>query len=120
MPRRRHISTRERVKIFEREKGICHFCDVKIFGEREDWDVSHEIPLELGGDDEGPNLRVAHRKCHKLHTAKVDAPAIAKSRRVRAKHMGAKAPSRNPLPGGKQSKWKQKIGGGWVLRDSER
>jgi hypothetical protein len=31
----------------------------------------------------------------------------------------AKRPARNPLPGGRASKWKRKLGGGAVRRDAE-
>ena len=115
MTRRRRISTRERLAIFEREKATCHLCDGKIDGTLEAWDVSHEIPLELGGDDEGDNLRVAHRKCHRLHTAERDIPQIAKAKRVQRKHIGAHRP-RATLPGSKGTRWKRKIDGTVVPR----
>jgi hypothetical protein len=117
MAKRKHVSTRERMRLFMLHKGICHFCELPIDGTREAWDISHEIPLELGGADDDSNRKPAHReKCHRPHTAAVDAPAIAKSRRIRAKHIGAKAPSRRPLPGGKNDKFKRTIGRGTVLR----
>ncbi len=79
MTKRRNISTRERVKIFVREGGVCHICHGAItIGQL--WDVSHDIPLELGGDDHGDNLKVAHRNpCHREHTRLVDVPYIAKA-----------------------------------------
>jgi 5-methylcytosine-specific restriction protein A len=91
---RRRISAKERVAIFTREAGLCHMCKGAVtVGQA--WDISHDIPLELGGADEGENLKVAHRTCHRDHTAAVDAPAIAKAKRREAAHMGAKtAPSK--------------------------
>ena len=112
---RRRITTKERVAIFEREKGICHFCNMKV-QTGQDWDVSHEIPLEMGGDDHGANLRVAHRSCHRTYTHKVDIPRIAKTKRMKAKNLGA-VKSKTPLPGGKASKWKRKMDGTVVLRN---
>ena len=109
--KRKHVSTRDRLRIFEKHGGICHLCDLKIDGTREPWDVSHDIPLEMGGKDDDENRKPAHRACHRAHTAEVDAPAIAKSRRVRAKHIGAKAKSRNPIPGSKGTRFKKKLDG---------
>jgi hypothetical protein len=84
----------------------------------QDWDVSHEIPLEAGGLDDASNWLVAHRTCHHQHTAKVDAPLIAKVKRIHQRHIGAKK-SRNPMPGGRGSKWKKKMDGSVVLRDQD-
>jgi 5-methylcytosine-specific restriction enzyme A len=112
---RKSLSTRIRVKIFEKEGGICHFCNIRV-GAGQEWDVSHEIPLELGGADDMSNWRVAHRKCHRTHTATVDIPRIAKTKRSYAKHIGAKV-SRNPMPGSRRSKFKRKMDGTVVPRD---
>ncbi len=112
---RRHISTKARVAVFERHKETCHLCAGRI-NAGEEWDISHAIPLAIGGADDESNWLPAHRKCHRLHTASVDAPRIAKTKRQYAAHIGAKAPSRNPLPGSKASGWKRKMNGEWVKR----
>lgn len=96
--KRRRISTKERLRIFAAEGGVCHLCLGKV-QPGEAWDVSHEVPLELGGEDGGDNLRVAHAKCHRAHTAKTDVPRIAKAKRREAAHLGAKAPSRHSPAG---------------------
>jgi hypothetical protein len=83
----------------------------------EEWDVSHDIPLEAGGKDDESNWLVAHRKCHRVHTSKVDAPLIAKVKRIRHAHLGAKLKSKNPLPGSKHSKFKRKMDGTVIRRD---
>ena len=116
MTARKSISTRERVRLFALHGGRCHLCGGRVqVGEA--WDISHELPLELGGSDDDENRQIAHRKCHRAHTAAVDAPAIGKMRRREAKHLGARAPSRHPLPGGRASPWKRTINHGWVRRD---
>jgi len=107
---RRRISTRERVDIFQRNDGRCHLCGTRIIA-GEAWEVSHDTPLEMGGADEGDNLKPAHVKCHRAHTAQVDIPQIRKAQRREAKHLGCKAPSRRPMPFGKASKWKKKLTG---------
>jgi 5-methylcytosine-specific restriction enzyme A len=111
--RRRHLSPKDRTEIFSRENGICHFCNGKIIV-GESWDISHEIPLELGGDDYGSNLRVAHHKCHRDYTAKKDIPTIAKVKRIEAKHRGIR--KRSKFACSKDSPFKKKISGEVVRR----
>lgn len=90
MTTRRRIPGTERLEIFIREGGICHICGGKISGKP--WDISHEIPLEMGGADDGENLRIAHRACHQMHTAEYDIPAIRKAQRIERKHAGIRKP----------------------------
>ena len=90
-------------------------CNMKVI-HGEEWDVSHEIPLEAGGKDDESNWLVAHRKCHRRHTAKVDIPLIAKVKRIQARHLGIKK-AKSPMPMGKNSKWKKKMDGSVVLRN---
>jgi len=111
---RRRISTRERIDIFQRNDGRCHLCGLKI-GVGEPWDVEHIVPLAQGGDDHGDNLAPAHRHCHAAKS-KQDATNTSRAKRREAIHLGAKAPSRNPLPGGKRSAWKKKLDGRTVPR----
>jgi hypothetical protein len=44
-----------------------------------------------------------------------DVGNIAKAKRRYARDIGAKT-SRNPMPGGRASKWKRKLSGQWVRR----
>jgi 5-methylcytosine-specific restriction protein A len=113
---RRHISTTKRVDLFKRMGGVCHLCHGKV-NAGEGWDVSHVIPLELGGADDESNWDVAHRTCHRAHTAAVDQPAIAQAKRREARHIGAHR-SRTPMPCGRDSIWKRTMSGKVVRRDA--
>jgi len=73
--------------------------------------------LRAGGADDASNWLVAGRKCHRRHTAEVDIPLIAKVKRKHYAHIGVKR-SKSPLPGGRHSKWKRKMDGTVVRRDS--
>lgn len=114
--KRVRITGKMRADVFMSRGGLCHLCNMKVVP-GEEWDVSHEIPLEAGGSDTPDNWYVAHRKCHRTHTATVDAPLIAKVKRIHQRHIGAKPKSKNPLPGSKNSKWKRRMDGTVVRRD---
>jgi 5-methylcytosine-specific restriction protein A len=109
MTPRRKISDMQRERIFLARGGVCHLCERKI-RVGENWDVSHDRPLALLGEDGGDNLKVAHQTCHKVHTATEDMPRIAKAKRQARKHLGIRKPPAF------RSKWKKKISGEVVLR----
>lgn len=114
MTNRRRISARDRETLLERERGLCHLCGLHVdVGQA--WDVSHEIPLACGGADDETNRRCAHRRCHRAHTAAVDAPWIAKTRRQRQAHNGAKE-SAGTIHAGSCHMGADRFGGGGVRR----
>lgn len=96
MTKRKRISARDLVALFSRKRGICHLCG-GIITPPEPWDVSHDRPLAMGGADDASNWDIAHRRCHKAHTAGVDVPQIAKAKRREAKHLGAKPAPAKPI-----------------------
>ena len=112
---RRSLSTRERVRLFTLHGGACHICGGKIDGTREAWEVEHILPVALGGDESDDNRKPAHVKCHKGKTAE-DIGRIRKADRQQARHIGAKARTRNPLPGSRCTRWKKKLDGTVVPR----
>lgn len=115
--RRKTFSTKERARLFALHGGVCHICGGKIDGTREAWDVEHVVPFALTRDNSDENCQPAHReKCHAEKT-KGDVKSIAKAVRVAARNQGAKAPSRNPMPGSRASGWKRKMDGTIVRRE---
>ncbi|RMC33732.1 HNH endonuclease [Paracoccus alkanivorans] len=114
---RRTWTAKRKLAVFEAHGGICHICGGKILV-GQSWDLEHVIPLAMGGEDDESNVAPAHSKCHRIKTSK-DAAQIAKANRVRARHFGAKPDRRAVIPGSKKSKWKRKLNGQTVLRESE-
>ncbi|MBO9398765.1 HNH endonuclease [Shimia sp. R9_2] len=114
MPRRKRTPL-QRAAIFQAHDGTCHICGEKIDGTREKWELEHIVAYELTRDDSDENLAPAHVSCHKQKTRK-DKAAIAKAKRVNAKHIGAHQPKSN-LPGSRASKFKRKLDGTVVPRD---
>lgn len=108
MTARRSLSTMQRERIFLENGGICHLCERKIRA-GEPWDVSHDRPLALLGEDGGKNLKVAHRTCHKVQTQEEDAPRIVKARRQSAKHLGIKKRSTFPKAPPGYNPWTRRI-----------
>ena len=115
--KRKNITPRLRLKIWEAHKGICVLCSAKIDGVRERWVAEHVIPLSLGGEDAESNMGPAHEACaiKKTFGRTGDIAKAAKAKRVKSKHLGIKK-SKNPLPGGKGSKLKKKMDGSVVPR----
>ena len=115
--KRKNMTPRLRLKIWETHKGICVLCRDKIDGVRERWVVEHLVPLALGGEDAESNMGPAHEGCALVKTfgKSGDIAKAAKAKRVKSKHLGIKK-SKNPLPGGKGSRLKKKIDGSVVPR----
>lgn len=111
--KRPEFSRRTKLQAWDRCGGHCEKCGRKIRpGDGPEYD--HLIPAELSGTADLDNCQVLCRWCHAEKTAD-DAHTIAKGRKVRARHANANTPKRQ-LPGGKGSRLKRKIGGGWVER----
>lgn len=85
--KRRSLSNTARAKLFEAHGGVCHICSAKIQA-GEAWEAEHVIPLAIGGEDGGDNLKPAHVKCHASKT-KRDRQTISKTERMRLKNIGA-------------------------------
>lgn len=108
---RTEFSDKVKVQAFERCGGCCDGCGVKIVpGNGPEYD--HRLPDALGGTATLENCDVLCRNCHGAKTAKVDVPAIARAKRLHRKQIGAASKPRSKLAGGKDGRWKRKVGGG--------
>lgn len=116
---RKKLTPSQRLRIWERDKGVCSLCSLKIDGVREPWIVEHLRALELGGEDTEANLGPAHKSCAdaKTNGPNGDHAMAAKAKRNKKAELGLKK-SRNPLPGSKGSKWRKKMNGQVVRRDA--
>lgn len=107
------VPPRVRLRIFEREGGICHISKRKIMAS-DLWDLDHKIALINGGEHRESNLFPALRDKHREKT-RAD---VAEKKAVRAKrlrHLGIHKSSK-PLPGSKASGWRHKMDGTWERR----
>ena len=107
------IPDRVKLRAFERAGGCCQECGRKIVAET--WHCDHITPLWDGGEHREGNLQCLCVGCHWLKTG-AEASQRAEGRRHRKRVAGIKPKSRNPLPGGRGSQWKAKIGKGWERR----
>jgi 5-methylcytosine-specific restriction endonuclease McrA len=95
--KRRSIGRVMRTRIFDRDKGKCCLCGLKIDAPKDKWILEHLKPLWLGGADDESNMAPAHYSCA-IEKTKAEAPVKAKSDRVRANHLGIKK-RRRTIPG---------------------
>lgn len=78
-PPRPSMSKVRRLRIWERDKGVCYLCASRVQA-GEEWDVEHKTAWALSYDDSDGNLAVAHKHgCHAAKT-KVDVKTIAKAK----------------------------------------
>ena len=113
--RRSKLTSRQRLSIWERARGICVLCDQAIDGVRERWIIEHIRALELGGSDEPDNMGPAHETCGRSKT-RDDHRSAAKAKRQKIHHLGA-AHAKRPMPCGRRSRWKKRLDGTIVPRE---
>lgn len=111
---RTEFSKKTKLEAYTRANGHCEVCTAKLFVGKFQYD--HVIPDALGGEATLSNCRVACSACHSTKTREQDIPFIARAKRRAAKHIGAKASTSRPLPGGRNSKFRKKISGEVVPR----
>ena len=83
---RQEFSTKTKMAAFDRAKGMCESCGQKIIGRAE---YDHALPDFFGGKPDLSNCQCLCSKCHRLKTSTADVPRIAKTKRTKAKTVGA-------------------------------
>lgn len=93
------IPPRVRLRVFERDGGICQCgCEMVIFpGDK--WQTDHTVALINGGENRESNLRTLLVKHHASKTA-ADVAEKSRVNRKRAAHLGIKK-RRRTIPGRK-------------------
>lgn len=109
------IPPRVKLRVFERDGGRCKECTRKVGPGHMPFQIDHATAIINRGENRESNLQVLCSHCHAIKTGQ-DVAEKSKVARVRSKHLGIKKPSR--FPGSRGSKFKQKIGGGVVYRDT--
>jgi hypothetical protein len=102
--------------VFEAHDGVCALTGRKI-RPGDAWECDHAVALINGGEHRESNLQPVLKQAHKEKT-RADVARKAKDARVRKKSLGLHK-SKFPLPGGRDSNLKRKVGGGVVRRDEE-
>lgn len=113
---RKEFSKAIKVAAFKRACGHCEDCRAFLAPGKFEYD--HDLADGLGGEPTLENCVVRCHSCHGKKTTTHDVPMIAKANRIRAKHIGAKSPSKNPVPGSKNTPFKKKFNGTTVRRDA--
>lgn len=109
------IPRRVRIRIVDKQDVICGCgCGVKLGQCGEGIEFDHIKALVNGGENREKNIQALRTPCH-LKKTKIDVAEKSVVRRKRAKHLGIET-QKKPLPGGRNDKYKRKIGGGTVLR----
>ena len=109
------IPLRVRVRVFLKYDGICQCGCSRRVGVGEIWQLDHRKSLSNGGEHRESNLQPLLISHHKAKTRR-DVAEKSLIARKRAKHIGAKPKSRNPIPGSKGSGFRRKMDG-TVVRD---
>jgi len=86
---RKPLTPRERLSLFEKEKGLCQLCQQMIVGAK--WRDEHMRALGLGGTNKWDNRAPVHIECAEAKN-KDDLPRIAKAKRQKQAHLGIKGP----------------------------
>lgn len=104
---RRPFPARVMVAAYERSMGSCEKCGGLLVTGRINYD--HVIPDAMGGEPTVDNCAVLCKACHDDKTHRRDVPAIAKVKRIRAKHIGARKPSSFPKAPEGYNPWTRRI-----------
>lgn len=112
---RQEFTKRVKLDAWERCGGRCegNCGGAKLYPGK--YEFHHDTECTFGGQATADNCLVLCIACHSAITRK-RASVIAKSNRVRERHLGIKRVSGRPLPGTKASGWRRKLNGTWERR----
>ena len=106
--KREEFSKRVKLSAWERSGGRCQVCSAKLFPGNIEYHHSQECTF--GGDATEENCVVVCRSCHSAITQK-QAAVIAKSNRVRNRHLGIKKHTSHPILGSRASGLRKRMDG---------
>jgi hypothetical protein len=87
----RKLSRRDKLRIWERDKGICQGPCKRQLGAGDKWICEHVRALENGGTNDDSNLAVFCEACAKAKTP-VDHATAAKAKRQKQRSLGIRKP----------------------------
>ena len=83
---RAEFTPKVKLAAWRRARGLCEKCQRPFHGKRPTYD--HIKPCEFGGDNSLENCQVLCAGCDGEKTYRCDLPTIAKSNRIRNRHIG--------------------------------
>lgn len=110
------VPARVRLRVWQREDGRCHRCGRKI-GAAEAWVLEHLKALVNGGRNAESNLALSCPWCVPAKNAE-DVAEKSRVATLAKKHFGLVKP-KGDWGAGRNTKWKQKIGGRVVPRTED-
>lgn len=104
------IPPRVRLRVFDRDGGICQCgCTIKIQpGDK--WQTDHTIAMANGGENRERNLRTLLDAHHKAKTA-ADVAEKSTIYEGRLRFLGLKKPKGRPMPGSRASGLRRRMDG---------
>ena len=108
------IPDRVKVRVFDRNGGICQCGCTRKIRSGDKWETDHIVAIINGGENRESNLQTLLDVCHDIKS-KADVATKSETYDMRARHLGLKR-SRNPMPGSRASPWKRKMDGTVVPR----
>lgn len=116
---RKSLTPQQKAKLFLERDGRCHRCTRKLRS-GDHWTDEHIIALQNGGTNDWENRGICCSNCFKPKNAE-DAKKAAKGRRVAVQTFVPRRErqSKKPMPFGKNSRFKKKMNGQIIERDTE-
>lgn len=85
------VPPRVRLRVFEKDKGICQCGCTRRITPGDAWQTDHIVALSNGGENRESNLRTLLFACHRQKTNQ-DVAEKSRNYRIRARHAGIRKP----------------------------